>query len=200
MLTTLTLKSGSDYLDLLSSHLDAPLLKHVNMEFVRPTIFDFTKISQFIGRKESFEEFDQAQMLWDSNLGEVGLRLSSRNGTTGGMWLELRMEFDVKFWHLCSLAQVHHPFAWLEFLRFFTAVGNLYLSESIARFVVPVPRELAVGESAATARDVLPALQTLFVEGLDLFEFGPVREAIGEFVAARKLSDHPVAIHRWVGN
>jgi len=230
VLTTLTLKSGSDYLDLLSSHLDAPLLKHVNMEFVRPAIFDFSKISQFISRKESFEEFDQAQMLWYDNLGEVGLRLSSRKGTTGGMWLELWMEFDVKFWHLCSLAQVHHPFAeplaafghfdypyledghapswvsqtgngqWLEFLRFFTAVENLYLSESIARFIAPVLRELAAGESAATARDVLPALQTLFVEGLDLFDFGPVREATGKFVAARKLSDHPVAVHRWVGN
>jgi len=230
VLTTLTFKCGSDYLDPPFSHLDTPLLKHVNMEFVYPAIFDFSKISPFIGHKESFEEFDQAQMLWYCHFQDVCLRLSSRKGTIGGMWLELRMAYGFEVWHLRSLSQVHHPFAeppsesgnfdypypdgghapswdsktgngqWLELLRFFTAVEILYLSVSIARFVAPVLRELAAGESAATARDVLPALQTLFVEKLDLSESGPVREAVGGFVAARKLSGHPVAVHHWVCN
>ena len=151
-------------------------------------------------------------------------------GATGGMWLELRMAYKFKAWHFGSLSQIHHPFAkpsaasghfdhhypddrhapsldsqtgngeWLEILRFFTAVENLYLSVSIARFFAPVLRELAAGESAATAWDVLPAPQTLFVERLDLSESGPVRETVGEFVAARKLSSHPVAVHHWVCN
>lgn len=88
----------------------------------------------------------------------------------------------------------------VEFLRFFPAVENLYLSKSIARSVAPVLQKLGAGESATTARDVLPVLQTVSVEGIGLSESEPVREAIGKFVAARKLSNHPVAVHRWVKN
>ena len=35
---------------------------------------------------------------------------------------------------------------------------------------------------------------------IDLPESEPVREGIGRFVAVRKLSNHPVAVHRWVEN
>jgi len=228
VLTTLTFNGGSHYLDLFSS-IDSPLLKHVDMQFVNPPIFDFSKISQFIGRKESFETFDQAHtMLWRGTFEVVSLWLSSRKGTTGGMWLKLSMRWKDNVWNLQSLAQVHHPFApplatwghfdvpkledgylpfwgfepgygqWLTFLRLFTAVENLYLSEGIAQYVAPVLGELAAEENAAIARDVLPALQSVFVERLDPSGF--VQEAIGEFVAARGASDHPVELHRWVGN
>jgi hypothetical protein len=42
------------------SRFDAPLLKHVNILFIDPTIFYLSQISQFIGRKESFEAFNQS--------------------------------------------------------------------------------------------------------------------------------------------
>jgi hypothetical protein len=42
--------------------------------------------------------------------------------------------------------------------------------------------------------DVLPALQTIFLEPEPP---EPVLEAIGEFVAARERFGHPVAIGRW---
>ena len=35
---------------------------------------------------------------------------------------------------------------------------------------------------------------------IDLPESESVREGIGRFVAVRKLSNHPVAVHRWVEN
>ena len=88
----------------------------------------------------------------------------------------------------------------MVFLRFFSTVENLYLSKSIVRSVAPVLQKLGAGESARKARDVLPALQTISVEGLDLSKSKPVREAIGKFVAARKLSNHPVAVYCWVEN
>ena len=225
VLTEITFKGGSEYLDHFFSRLDAPLLKHVDIMFTNPVDFCFPQISQFIGRKESFEAFDQAHMWWHDHL--VNLTLSSRKGTTGGMWLKLSMRCKRTVWQLRSLSQVHHPLAhsfvtsrhcddptpgdgyvphwvtqtrnaqWLEIVRFFPAVESLYLSERLAGFVAPVLGELSTGGSAAMARDVLPALQTVFIEGLDRSRYGRVREAIGKFVAEREFSDHPVVVHLW---
>ena len=220
VLTTIAFKGGSEYLDHFFSHFDASLLNHVDIMFDDPAVFCFSQISQFIGRKESFEAFDQAHM-WLRGL-FISLILSSRKPTTGGMWLSLSMWCEDSIWQLQSLTQVHHRFIppfvtngrfddtrfknvflqtgnaqWLEFVRFFTAVENLYLSERLAGFVAPVLGELSAVESATTARDVLPALQTLFIESLDQSECGRVREAIGKFVVERELTDHPVAVHRW---
>ena len=41
--------------------------------------------------------------------------------------------------------------------------------------------------------EVLPALEDIFLDWPE--PSGPVQEAIGGFVTARQLSDHPVAIH-----
>ena len=43
--------------------------------------------------------------------------------------------------------------------------------------------------------EVVPSLQHILVEGLELS--GPFQENIGQFVAALKLSDHPIAISVW---
>jgi hypothetical protein len=38
-------------------------------------------------------------------------------------------------------------------------------------------------------------LQNIFVEGLE--SLGPFQKNIGQFVAARQLADHPIAISDW---
>ena len=43
--------------------------------------------------------------------------------------------------------------------------------------------------------EVLPSLQNIFVKGLQ--PSGSFQENIGQFVAARQLSDHPIAISVW---
>ena len=43
--------------------------------------------------------------------------------------------------------------------------------------------------------EVLPSLQNIFVEGLE--PSGPFQENIGQFFAARQLSDHPIATSDW---
>jgi hypothetical protein len=80
---------------------------------------------------------------------------------------------------------------WLELLRPFTSVKSLYLSRVIVQRVAPALQEL-IGERVA---GVLPALQTLFLEDLNLS--GPVQEAIGLFVSGRQFSSHPVAVSQW---
>jgi hypothetical protein len=82
---------------------------------------------------------------------------------------------------------------WLELLRPFTSVKSLYLSRVIVPRIAPALQEL-IGERV-TGVLVLPALQTLFLEEVNLS--GPVQEAIGSFVSGRQFSSHPVAVSHW---
>jgi hypothetical protein len=81
---------------------------------------------------------------------------------------------------------------WLDLLRPFTAVEDLYLSNEFAPRIAPYLQELVGGRTT----EVLPALQSLFLE--KFHPWGPVEEAIGKFAAARQLSNHPVAIKKFV--
>jgi hypothetical protein len=80
---------------------------------------------------------------------------------------------------------------WLELLRPFTSVRSLYLSREIVSRIAPALEELIVERVTG----VLPALQTLFLEDVNLS--GPVQEAIWSFVSGREFSSHPVAVSRW---
>ena len=82
---------------------------------------------------------------------------------------------------------------WLELFQLFVAVQSLYVSEELVLPVVAALKDLRV--TGGTALEVLPALRNLSLEGLK--PSGPVQEAIKSFVAARRLSDHPIAVHRW---
>ena len=82
---------------------------------------------------------------------------------------------------------------WLEMLQPLTAVKSLYGCKEFAKSIAPVLQEL-VGERAT---DVLPALECLFLE--DFQSSGPVQEAIGQFVAARRFLGRPVAVFHWNG-
>jgi hypothetical protein len=83
---------------------------------------------------------------------------------------------------------------WLELLRSFTAVKNIYLSRGLASCVVPALQDLVDGRTTGA----FPALQNIFVEELE--ESGPVQEALGKFVAARQVTSHPIMVSRWDRN
>jgi len=78
---------------------------------------------------------------------------------------------------------------WLELLHPFTSVKNLELFENSVPFVAPALQELS-GEGVTGA---LPALQNLFFTGPQ--PSGPVKQAIGKFIAARQLFGYPVTVH-----
>ena len=65
---------------------------------------------------------------------------------------------------------------------------NLYLSEEIARRIVPALQEL-VGDRAT---EVLPALQNIFLE--EGQRSGPVQEGIQQVVTVRQATNHPIAV------
>ena len=83
---------------------------------------------------------------------------------------------------------------WLELFQPFTAVKDLYISREFVSKIAPALREL-VGERLS---ELLPTLQTLLVE--EPLSSGPDRpdqEAIEEFISARQLASHPIAVSLW---
>jgi hypothetical protein len=65
----------------------------------------------------------------------------------------------------------------------FTAGKKLYIIEEFAQCIALALQELVVERET----NVLPALDGIFLEEILPSESGPVKEAIGQFVAARQL-------------
>lgn len=81
---------------------------------------------------------------------------------------------------------------WLDLLRPYTAVKNLYLSDVFGPEIIRALQGSVGGRTTV----VLPTLQTVFLEGI---QPGPVQEDIRQFVAARQLSGYPCAVSPWDG-
>ena len=80
---------------------------------------------------------------------------------------------------------------WLEVLRQFAGVKNLYLNKEFAPHIAHALLEL-VGERVV---EVLPILENVFIE--EFQPSGSVHEVIEEFVAVRRLAGHPITISCW---
>ena len=204
-LTRLSYKGVTEYLGVLVAQIDTPLLEEIEITFFNQLISDIFRLPEFVCHTEKFTRLDRAEILLEANSIHVTLPLQTR--TFDPTWLKLEIPCRTLNWQLSSLAQVctsclttlsalehldireaRRPpqdwqdninnTRWLELLRPFTIVKNLYLSKDVARCVVPALKELA-GEQVT---ELLPTLQNLFLNGLQLS--GPVEEAVGRFVAA----------------
>jgi hypothetical protein len=80
---------------------------------------------------------------------------------------------------------------WLQLLLPFTAVKIIHLSKEFALGIAAALQELVGGRIT----EVVPSLQSILVGGLE--PSGPFQKSIGQFVAARQLSDHPITISIW---
>ena len=78
---------------------------------------------------------------------------------------------------------------WLGLFHSFIAVENLHVTECLGPFVASALREVTRRKAA----EVLPALRSLFLEGLDPSEL--VKGPIGGFIAARGRSGRHVTIY-----
>jgi len=222
VLTRIFFDGVAEYLEGIFASIEAPRLNHICIKFLSPGIFDVSRVSMFIGRTKPFDGLDQALIHFNRHFVEV--QLSSQKGATGGLSLVFSIRCIGSVWQLQRLSWTDSSLTpsfgdlerfdlrefqnrlsplwtdgmesaiskWLELLRHFTAVENLYLSEGLALCVAPALKEL----TGDNVNEVLPALQTLFVERLQ--PSGPVQVAIGEFVAARELAGHPVDVRWWV--
>ena len=220
-LNTFWFSGASQYLDDLVAQLDAPRLYHLSMTFpLEQMNFDTQHLAQFISRTPTSQEANEAHVILDGVDAEVDIRSASDDHARLCVKIsyeDLRAKpeplFIAQVCTICfpplptvenlrvgvfvenlSVLDYDPPIEddqWLEVLRPFTAVKNLYLSKQFA------PRIAAALQKLIGSRitEVLPGLQSIFVEGLE--PSGTLRECIGQFITARWLSGHPIAISDW---
>jgi hypothetical protein len=203
----------------LVAYIGAPLLHSVTITLFNQLAFDISELPQFINRSEKFSSLNTTTADLTLSKNSVELTLSPQTETVDGIRLTLGILSKESFWPPVSLSHVfgsslplstserldirvpgnwsrlsqteYKNIEWIDLLRPFTAVKNLYLFEEVALRLAPALEEVAEG----SANNVLPALQNVFLEGLQ--PTGPVQEAIGQFASARQLSSHPIAVHPW---
>ena len=204
-------KGVIEYLEDLVTGIDTPQLDKMRITFFNQIDFDTPRLRQFINRTPTKLGKRDASVLFYDDFARVEL--------SPGI---LRIEISCREpdWQLSSIEQVCnsslHPLStiedlyiepryrrlvwkdnaientlWLQLLLPFTAVKNLYLSEEFAPGIAAALQQLVEGRTT----DVLPSLQNIFVQ--ELGASGPFQKSIGEFVAARRLSDHPITISEW---
>jgi hypothetical protein len=214
-LTELNFYGISEYVEDLVDRIDTPLLDDLIISLYHQFIPDTAQLSQFIDRTPKVKAHNEVHVAFHDS--RVDLTLHQEFEKLKG----LEILCKVVHWRVSSLAQVYTSSLsrafrltvesfyicdnyalwrgdirieknhWLELLRPLASVKNLYLSRVIVPRIAPAFQEL-IGERVA---GVLPALQTLFLENVNLS--GPVQEAIGSFVSGRQFSSHPVTVSHW---
>ena len=215
-LTRLSFCGVSEYFEDFVSRIDTPLLNQLIVSFFMDLIFDIPRLRDFIDRTTRLGPFSQ-----------VGIEFSDRAVRIvfgPSTWFELEIRCERRDWQLSSMTQIFShqlPFLsyveqleiyespwwssgsgwnedpdmdssqWLELFYLFIAVQNLRVSKVL---VPPVANALQQ-VTERTAIEALPALRDLFLE--EPQPSGSVHDAMGSFVAARQLSDHPVVLQRW---
>ena len=219
VLTTFAFKGICEYLEDLVAGIDAPKLGRLEIIFFDDIISETSKLIQFISRAPKLNALKKANINLYSY--PASINLSSRTSRDGGV-VKLEISCNGLESQLSSLERVctsRLPSLsmledlyfyedlrpdwkdnidnelWVELLRPFSAVKNLYLSKNVASRVAPALQELVEGRTTEVLPTVLPNLENIFVAGLE--SSGPVQEGIGHFVAARQVAGHPTAVSHW---
>ena len=202
-------KGDSEYLEVVVAHIDAPRLLDLETTLFNDIVFDTPRLTQFIGRTP-MKALEKALVTFRGDTATIKLS-SSGNGK-----LKVIIPCSELDWQVSSMEQVctsclpllptldlhiyGSPYyrqhlqgnvesaLWLRLLHPFTSVKNLYLSEEIARCIVPALQELV----GVRATEVLPALENIFLE--EGQRSGPVQEGIQQVVTVRQATNHPIAV------
>ena len=216
VLTSVKFKGVSTYLEDLVAWVDAPRLGTLFISFFNYFEFGTPNLVQFICRTPGLKKLERAVVSFEYGATRVDLTSWSSGHRTLNVGILCR-EVDR---HISSLEQVFisslpslstledlyiydglaspldgldyiEIFPWLVLLRPFAAVKNLYLSEQFAPYVGFALKEL-VGSKTT---EVLPNLKNISLERLELS--GPAHEDIRLFVAARQVTNRPIAVTCW---
>jgi hypothetical protein len=208
-LDTFHFNGVTEYLEDLVTRIDAPRLYEMRITFFDQIDFNCPLLAQFINLSPTLRFRDEVHLQFVDYVTKV--TLVARHKPRDSIIQISCTEPDRQ---ILSVAQVCnpalHPIStvenlyisrrhgrlvdaienalWLQLLLPFAAVKNLYLSKEFAPGIAAALQEL-VGDRIT---EVLPSLQNIFVEELE--PSGPFQENIGQFVAARQLSDRPIAI------
>jgi hypothetical protein len=210
-------KGVTEYLEELMTRINTPRLGEMDVTFFNQIDFDWPRIAQFINCTPNLRARDEAHVQLDNSTASVTLRYRTSEVGVGN--LRIHISCGEPDWQLSSIEQacnsllplsmvedlyIDHEYSqlvwkndaventlWLGLFLPFTAVKNVYLCKEFAPGIAVALQELVGGR----IMEVLPSLQNIFVEGLE--PSGPFQKNIGQFVAARQLSDHPIAISDW---
>jgi hypothetical protein len=212
------LRGVSEYVEGFMARIDTPFLDSLCITFFHQLTFDIPQLAQFMRRTRRFQALNEAHVDFDyggilvQSLPQIwffdkmsGFRISCNDfdwqlsSVAQVMTLFFPSIYIVERLHICGCGYVLSEWQddidnsrrWLEIFHPFNSVKHLYVNKDLAQRIAPALQEL-VGERVT---DVLPALESLFVE--EFQELGPIRDAIGQFVAARRLLGRPVAISHW---
>ena len=203
------------------ARIDAPQLDNLHITFFNEIIFDTLQLFQFISRTPRLKAPEKGRVAFGDHA--VMIKFPSHIPDYRGLRVDIPHARRQAGWQLSAVEQVctsflppvssvedlyilEYPIArprwqddvestlWLEVLRPFVAVKNLYISEEFKPRIVPALEELV----GARTTEVLPTLENLFLAGLQ--PSGPLQEGIEKFVAARQLISHSVAVSRWDRN
>ena len=215
-LSFLAFSGASEYFEDFVARIDTPRLTSLRTTFFMDPTFDIPRLRNFIDHTEGLKSFNQAAITFLDCL----VRIEFGPGSSPQFRLEIICErLD---WQLSSITQIFSEqlpllshverleldefsgigfewkddpdidsAQWLELFRLFVAAQSLHVSETLVSSVARALQDL----KEQTATEVLPVLQTLFLEGLQ--PSGPGHEAIKSFDTARQLSQQPVLIQRW---
>jgi len=205
-----------EYLEVLVTYFDAPQLNHLLPTFFNQIDFDCPPLAQFISRTPILADLPNCDAHVQLCESATSVRLPSHLRKSA-ILVEILCTFGEPVRQLSSIAQVCNtclpPLSmieslyveygyshmvwennavenaqWLELLLPFPAVKKLYLSKDFAPGIAASLQDFV-------GTEVLPSLQNIFVEGLE--PYGPFQENIGQFVATRELSGHPITISVW---
>jgi F-box-like len=208
-LIELSFKGDSEYVEDITSRIDAPLLDNMDIMFFNQLVFDAPQLRHFIGRTGMSRATYCASIHFDEdNVTVEPFRT-----------LSLRISCKPSDWQLSSLAQLYDSalspltldrleihnhrnhweddmenIQWLELLSLFPSLKDLVLLGDSFRLVAPALNELH-GERIT---EVLPALQNIVIQGPQPSE--PDNKVIGKFIATRQFLGSPVTVQRHDGS
>ena len=215
ILKSFEFKGVFEYLEDLLTDIDAPQLNDLWITFFNDSVFDMPQMGQFISRTPISSALENAHIALKDGTARVSFL--PQKYPYRRVELEVSVLCEGGDWQISSLEQVCTsclPFlstlkglfihehahsqpdrkdnidnrVWLELLHPFIAVKNLYISKEIAPRIGP-----ALQEGRAT--EVLPVLENIFLESSRR-----VQKGIEKFVAARRVSSHPVTTSRWANS
>jgi hypothetical protein len=216
-LTHFYFKGLNEYLEEYVARIDAPQLYRLSTIFFNYIDFNTPELKQFISRTPTLGAYDEAHLIFASDRVRVRLRQCQPERSDQRM-VEVQIMVNRELSTLakiCTLslgplltmenlyidASLSSPLVWeeeeientecLDLLLPFTAVKNLYLSYIFSARIALALQELRGGRTT----EVLPALQNILLERFQPLE--PVHEGIAQFISARQLTNHPVAISVW---
>ena len=222
VLTDLKFYGVSEYLEDFVARIDAPLLDKLHILFFHQLLFDTLHLTQFVSRTPKLKAYNEARVKFTRTIVWVTLTQSSNGMISLGIkcresdWqLSSVAQLCRSFFDQALVPMAEHLYIseyvfskvfptdepnwpddiesdqWVELLHQFPAAKGLYISQEFEPHIAPTLQELVGGR----VTEVLPALETLFLQ--ETLPSGPVREAIGRFVAARQLTSHPIALSSW---